>query len=143
MTRLALIFDEGEDFLALDPQDDVFSPKNAPPGLEVDAWDDFEAEHQEELAEGPEQEQELGDLAAPPQEDVEKSEVIHLADDNEVTAHSKIKDLRAACKWMGISQSGSRLMLFNRLFEKHRRSLKRAAVEIANKENQEQEHEVQ
>ena len=137
----ALILDEGEDFLALDPQDDAFLPRNAPPGLEGDAWDEFEAEYQDELAEDPEQEQELGDLAAPPQEDVEKSEVIYLADDYEVTAHSKIKDLRVACKWMGISQSGSRLKLFNRLYDEHLRSLKRAAVEIANKEYQEQEHE--
>ena len=44
---------------------------------------------------------------------------------------STIRDLRAGCKWVGVSQSGSKSRMFDRIIHAHQLALKRAEVEVA------------
>ena len=44
---------------------------------------------------------------------------------------STIQDLRAGCKWVGVSQSGSKSRMFDRIIHAHQLALKRAEVEVA------------
>ena len=78
-----------------------------------------------------------GHDGVPPEYEIQEEaqlESVRIYDDFEVTAGSKIKDLRTACAWLGISQSGGKQRLFGRIREAHVKGLRRAAVEIANRE---------
>ena len=73
-------------------------------------------------------------------EDEADVESIHLYDDFYVSNDSKVKDLRVACKWLGVSQAGSKSKMFSRLKQAHLTSLRRSAVEVANMEYKSEEH---
>ena len=64
---------------------------------------------------------------------VEQSEVDSLTihEDLVVTAHSTVKLLRDACRWLGISQAGSKSKMFERCKEAHELALRRSLVEAA------------
>ena len=48
-----------------------------------------------------------------------------------LTRDSKITDLRAGCKWVGVSQAGSKARLFERIVKAHRTAMRRAALDVA------------
>ena len=56
-----------------------------------------------------------------------------------MTPDSKAMELKTACEWLGISSSGSKSRMFKRLKEFHSIELKRAAIEVAIKEDRAKE----
>ena len=58
-------------------------------------------------------------------------ETILIAEDFTISARSSIKDLREACRWLGISQSGSKDRMFRRVREAHLQARKRQSVVLA------------
>lgn len=75
-----------------------------------------------------------GPDGVPPEHEIQEDPSWDQFESTMILKGSKIKDLRTACAWLGISQSGGKQRLFGRIREAHVKGLRRAAVEIANKE---------
>ena len=59
------------------------------------------------------------------------AESVTIHDDLVVTPNSPIKQLRDACKWLGISQAGSKQRMFSRIQKARDQAIKRSMVEAA------------
>lgn len=57
--------------------------------------------------------------------------------DHPLTRESPIKDLSAGCKWAGVSRSGFKSKMFDRIAKAHLLALKRAEIEVAMQQCQE------
>ena len=93
-------------------------PQELPPGLEPDL--DLEAVQPPVSPEA----------VAMPAEGSQQSSVT-LYDGFTLTRDSTIRDLRTGCKWVGVSQSGSKSRMFDRIIQAHLQALKRAEAEVA------------
>ena len=72
-----------------------------------------------------------GPDGVPPEYEIQEEaqlESVRIYDDFEVTAESKVKDLRTACAWLGISQSGGKQRLLGRIREAHVTTSAAAAI---------------
>ena len=78
----------------------------------------------------------LEDVAFPEIESVELDDGLIL------TCESPVKDLRAGCRLLGISQAGSKVKMFERI-KNYVQSMRRAAVDMARAEYQREEHPAQ
>ena len=70
------------------------------------------------------------EAVAIPVEEVLQDEIT-LYDGFTLTRNSKVADLRVGCQWVGISQSGSKQKMFERIARSHAQALKRAELEVA------------
>ena len=52
----------------------------------------------------------------------------------ELTRYSMIRDLRSACRYLGVSQAGSKEKLFNRIVETNKIASRRQALEVAQRQ---------
>lgn len=92
--------------------------QEGPPGLDLDL--DMEAAQPPAAAEA---------VAIPAEGELQAS--VTLYEGFTLTRESTIRDLRAGCKWVGVSQSGSKSKMFDRIVHAHQLALKRAQVEVA------------
>ena len=76
-------------------------------------------------------------------DDFEGQDEITLYDGCTLTKESKIVDLRSGCKWMGVSQAGSKVKMFERIIRAHRTAMRRTALEMAMKQFQDETPEVE
>ena len=97
---------------------EVKGPEEQPPGLEPEF--DLEAVQPPVAAEA---------VAVPAEGELQSS--VALYEGFTLTRDSTIRDLRAGCKWVGVSQSGSKSRMFDRIIHAHQLALKRAEVEVA------------
>ena len=58
-------------------------------------------------------------------------ETILIAEDSTINARSSIRDLREACRWLGVSHSGSKDRMFRRFREAHLQARRRQSVILA------------
>ena len=91
-----------------------------PPGLQEEEGMDLEAA-------GPPT---APEAVAVPVEEVLQDEIT-LYDGFTLTRNSKAADLRVGCQWIGVSQSGSKQKMFERIARSHAQALKRAELEVA------------
>ena len=91
-----------------------------PPGLQREEGMDLEAA-------GPPT---APEAVAVPIEEVLQDEIT-LYDGFTLTRNSKVADLRVGCQWIGVSQSGSKQKMFERIARSHAQALKRAELEVA------------
>ena len=70
------------------------------------------------------------EAVAVPVEEVLQDEIT-LYDGFTLTRNSKVADLRVGCQWIGVSQSGSKQKMFERIARSHAQALKRAELEVA------------
>ena len=96
--------------------------QEGPPGLDLDL--DMEAAQPPAAAEA---------VAVPTEGELQAS--VTLYEGFTLTRESTIRDLRAGCKWVGVSQSGSKSKMFDRIVHAHQLALKRAQVEVAMEHN--------
>ena len=54
-----------------------------------------------------------------------------LYDGFTLTRESTIRDLKTGCRWVGVSQSGSKVRMFDRIVQAHLQALKRSEAEVA------------
>ena len=109
---------------------------------EVNIPDVAQKELQPELPPGLREEEEEGmdleaagpptapEAVAVPVEEVLQDEIT-LYDGFTLTRNSKAADLRVGCQWIGVSQSGSKQKMFERIARSHAQALKRAELEVA------------
>ena len=93
-------------------------PQGVPPGLEPDL--DLEAVQPPVSPEA----------VAMPAVGSQPSSVT-LYDGFTLTRESTIRDLRTGCRWVGVSQSGSEVRMFDRIVQAHLQALKRSEAEVA------------
>ena len=79
----------------------------------------------------------LADVAFPEIESVELDDGLIL------TCESPVKDLRAGCRLLGISQAGSKGKMFERIKKSYVQGMRRAAIDMARAEYQREEHPAQ
>ena len=79
----------------------------------------------------------LADVAFPEIESVELDDGLIL------TCESSVRDLRAGCRLLGISQAGSKGKMFERLKKSYVQGMRRAAIDMARAEYQQEEHPAQ
>ena len=60
-----------------------------------------------------------------------------------LTSESPVKDLRAGCRLLGISQAGSKGKMFERIKKSYVQGMRRAAIDMARAEYQREEHPAQ
>ena len=109
---------EGE-VIVPDVDQDELQPE-LPPGLQGEEGMDLEAA-------GPPT---APEAVAVPVEEVLQDEIT-LYDGFTLTRNSKVADLRVGCQWIGVSQSGSKRKMFERIARSHAQALKRAELEVA------------
>ena len=93
-------------------------PQGVPPGLEPDL--DLEAVQPPVSPEA----------VAMPAVGSQPSSVT-LYDGFTLTRESTIRDLKTGCRWVGVSQSGSKVRMFDRIVQAHLQALKRSEAEVA------------
>ncbi|CAL1144189.1 unnamed protein product [Cladocopium goreaui] len=79
----------------------------------------------------------LADVAFPEIESVELDDGLIL------TCESPVRDLRAGCRLLGISQAGSKGKMFERIKKSYVQGMRRAAIDMARAEYQREEHPAQ
>ena len=79
----------------------------------------------------------LEDVAFPEIESVELDDGLIL------TSESPVKDLRAGCLWLGVSQAGSKAKMFERIKRSYVEGMRRAAIDMARAEYQPEGHPAQ
>ena len=79
----------------------------------------------------------LADVAFPDIEPVELDDGLIL------TCESSVKDSRASCRLLGISQAGSKGKMFERIKKSYVQGMRRAAIDMARAEYQREEHPAQ
>ena len=67
-------------------------------------------------------------------------ESVELDDGLILTSESPVKDLRAGCRLLGISQAGSKGKMFERIKKSYVQGMGRAAIDMARGEYQREEH---
>jgi hypothetical protein len=70
-------------------------------------------------------------------------ESVELDDGLILTSESPVKDLRAGCRLLGISQAGSKGKMFERIKKSYVQGMRRAAIDMARAEYQREEHPAQ
>ena len=114
-------------------------PGGSPPGLDEDnIFGDEDAEIGAEAALPPP----ALEAVAVPSEEVSQDEIT-LYDGFRLTKDSKIADLRAGCKWVGVSQSGSKARMFDRIVKAHTTAMRRSEIEVAMKQYQDETRDVE
>jgi hypothetical protein len=68
---------------------------------------------------------------------------VELDDGLILTCESPVKDLRASCRLLGISQAGSKGKMFERIKKSYVQGMRRAAIDMARAEYQREEHPAQ
>ena len=82
--------------------------------------------------EGDQQEVEGHEIAVPVEAEAEEDKVV--VGEMELTRYSMIRDLRRACRYLGVSQAGSKEKLLKRLVEINKIALRRQALEVAQRQ---------
>eukprot|EP00434_Breviolum_minutum_P013358 symbB.v1.2.011770.t1/scaffold750.1/size323489/22 len=85
-----------------------------------------------EEVQGEQQEVEGHEIAVPVEAEAEEDRVV--VGDMELTRYSMIRDLRRACRYLGVSQAGSKEKLLKRLVDTNRIALRRQALEVAQRQ---------
>ena len=80
--------------------------------------------------------------AVPEIEHQEMVESVKIHDDLVVTPTSSIKLLRDGCKWLGISQAGSKGRMFDRIVKARDLAIKRNVVEVTQEQFRSRQPEV-
>ena len=114
-------------------------PGGLPPGLGEQDVFDGEAEREEAEAALPPVAPEAIAVA----DEAEVQDEIILYEGCTLTRDSKITDLRAGCKWVGVSQAGAKARLFERIVKAHRTAMRRAALDVAMKQYEDETQNVE
>ena len=85
-----------------------------------------------EEVQGEPQEVEGHEIAVPVEAEAEEDRVV--VGEMELTRYSMIRDLRRACRYLGVSQAGSKEKLLKRLVDTNRSALRRQALEVAQRQ---------
>ena len=85
-----------------------------------------------EEVQGDQQEVEGHEIAVPVEGEAEEDRVV--VGEMELTRYSMIRDLRRACRYLGVSQAGSKEKLLKRLVDTNRIALRRQALEVAQRQ---------
>ena len=72
------------------------------------------------------------EIAMPPEAEIEEDKVV--IGEMELTKYSAIRGLRNGCRYLGISQAGSKERMFIRILETNRKALRRQALEVAQRQ---------
>ena len=117
MNYFGRILDEGGVEPTMDDEDDGFhGGVQLQPGGELQPGGDLHAEQdlRPEEVQGDQLHQGEGhDIAIPLEAEIEDEKVV--IGEIELTKHSAIRDLRNGCRYLGVSQAGSKEKLFNRI----------------------------
>ena len=85
-----------------------------------------------EEVQGEQQEVEGHEVAVPVEAEAEEDRVV--VGEMELTRYSMVRDLRRACRYLGVSQAGSKEKLLKRLVETNKIALRRQALEVAQRQ---------
>ena len=136
MNYFGRILDEGGVEPTIDDEDDGFhGVVQLQPGGELQPGRDLHAgqDLRPEEVQGDQLHQGEGhDIAIPLEAEIEDEKVV--IGEMELTKHSAIRDLRNGCRYLGISQAGSKEKMFNRILETNMKALRRQALEVAQRQ---------
>ena len=131
MDYFGRIMDEGGvEVVAMDDEDDgFFGVVQLQPGGDLQPGQNLQPGE----VQGDQLHQEEGhEIAIPLESEVEEDKVV--IGEVELTKHSSIRDVRNGCRYLGVSQSGSREKLFRRIVFANEKTLRRQALEVAQRQ---------
>ncbi len=113
----------------LQPEQELQLGGDLHPGRDLQPGQDLRPEE----VQGDQLHQEEGrEIAIPIEAEIEEDKVV--IGEIELTKHSAIHNLRNGCRYLGISQAGSKEKLFSRIVETNRKALRRQALEVAQRQ---------